>query len=217
MRRVFIKITRGLQRIDHVVAHVKYVGFRSREAGEKGFFSRDEDRADYKAFLDRVEKHPALRHSQTIKVRKMIFSLREKDYEAYKRSGKDFRDLVRKTLQHYEKKHGVKLDWVASIHESDGHPHVHVIIKAVSDEKDKNGRSKRIVIRKDDLREMKEVFDREFERDAKYHWHERLDLDQTIRDMAHSFEKIAKTIQREVEKEQQEAEKRKKREKGRDR
>lgn len=36
---VFIKRTRGLQTIKQVEAHVKYVGFRSREIGEdKGVF-----------------------------------------------------------------------------------------------------------------------------------------------------------------------------------
>lgn len=217
--RVFVKITRGLQQIEHVVAHVKYVGFRSREAGEKGFFSRDEDRADYKAFVDRVKQHPALRHSKTIKVRKMIFSLREKDYQAYKRSGKNFRDLVRNTLHHYERKHGVRLDWVANIHEAEGHPHAHVIIKAVSDVKDENGRSKRIVFRKDDLQEIKQVFEQELERDARYHWYERLDLEMTMMDMARSFEGVTKQIKRDIERVQLEAEyeKRRNQEKGRGR
>ncbi|WP_197187608.1 hypothetical protein [Brevibacillus agri] len=203
-----------------VTAHVKYVGFRSKEANEKGFFSRDEDKADFEAFLERIEKNSALQHPLTIKARKMIFSLRESDYEAYKRSGKDFKDLVRNTLAEYERKHGVKLDWIANIHAAEGHPHCHVVIKGVSDNRGADGRFKRIVFKKEDLQELKETFHKEFERDAIYHLHERLDVDRTLGDMSKVFESVTKDMTRENERLQREAEMKRQRaarNKGRDR
>lgn len=203
---VFIKMTRALQKISQVEAHAKYVGFRSKEANEKGFFSRDEDRADYKAFIERIKKHPALQHSLTVKARKMIFSLRESDYEAYKRSGKDFRHLIRAIFAEYEKRHGLKLDWIANIHNAEGHPHCHVIIKGVSDNRDDDGRYKRVVFKREDLQELKEIFHKEFERDAIYHLHERLDVVRSFDDMSKLFETVTKQMARENERLQQEAE-----------
>lgn len=206
MSKVFIKRTRGLQKISQVKAHAKYVGFRSKEAEEKGFFSRDEDRADYKKFIDRIEKNPALKHPQSIKAQKLIFSLRQVDYDAYKRSGKDYKQLVRKTLAEYERKHGVKLDYIANIHEKEGHPHCHVIIKGVSDSKDEKGRFKRVKFTKEDFKEMKEDFDKEFEKDVQYKLSEKYDIPKVMSDISKGFEQVLKAMARDAEKDKQLAE-----------
>src|SRR5690554_4904341 len=115
----FIKWTGGLKSITKVKAHVKYVGFRSQEREEKGFFGRDDDRVNYNDFLKRIENNPALKHTESIKAHKLIFALKEEEYKAYKRSGKDFKDLARETLKQYENKYNVKLDWIGNIHNSD--------------------------------------------------------------------------------------------------
>lgn len=209
MAKVFIKRTRALQKIDQVKAHCKYVGFRSMEKSEHGFFGREKNYEDYKKFIKRIENNPALRHQNSIKAQKLIFSLKEQDYEAYKRSGKDYRDLIRSTLESYERKHNVKLDWIANIHEAnsaESHPHVHVIIKGVSDEKDKDGKYTRIVFKKDDFKDMKSNFDMEFEKDAKYNWYEKIDFEKTINDISKGFERVIEDIKRDAEKEQMKGE-----------
>jgi len=201
---VFIKWTGALKKIDKVVAHAKYIGFRSQEKNDRGFFAKYYDNIDYKKFIERIEENPALKHSSTSKAHKLIFSLKETDYIAYLRSGKDFKDLVRATLAEYEKKHGIQLDWIANIHNAKGHPHCHVIIKAVSDNK-VDGRYKRIYFKKSDFKELKDIFNREFERDVKYRPFERIDVE-TLNDMSKIFERVAKTVERDTEKEYMKAE-----------
>lgn len=213
MGKVFIKNTRALNKINQVEAHAKYVGFRSKEISEKGFFGRDSNKVDYKEFVKRIEKHPALQHSKSIKAHKLIFSLKEVDYNAYLRSGKDYKDLVRKTLEYYENKHGVKLDWIANTHAKEGHPHCHVIIKGVSDLKDSEGKYKRIKFSKEDYKEMKEIFDKEFYKDVQYRPEELekslLDKnaqDKIMKDIANGFRAVTNDIAREAEKQQKQGE-----------
>lgn len=214
---VVIKRTGWLKNVNQVKSHVKYVGFRSREIqGDKGvFFNSNENSTDYKEFIKRVENNKAIKHPNAVKVHKIVFSLNQKDYEAYMRSGKDYKDLIRETLKHYEEKHGVKLDWIGNIHNSDGHPHAHIIIKAVSDNKDLSGKYKRIYYKKEDFKELREIFDKEFEREAEYRGFEKLDkldFEKTINDIGKGFEAVIKDIKKDVKKEQYKAEHKKERE-----
>jgi hypothetical protein len=206
MSKVLIKRTRGLQTIAQVVSHAKYVGFRSSETKEKGFFGRDSDKVDYKEFVQRIESNKALKHSSSIKVQKLVFSLKQVDYDAYKRSGKDYKDLIRETLSKYERRYGVKLDWIANVHEKEGHPHAHVIIKGVSDEKGADGRYKRIYFTKEDFKEMKGDFDKEFEKDAVYHMEEKFDMKTILKDVAKGFENVLGTLAHEADREHLKAE-----------
>ena len=212
MAKVFIKSTRPLQTVQQVVSHVKYVGFRSQETNEKGFFDKNGDNSDFKVFINQIEKNPALKHPKSIKAHKLIFSLRGKDYNAYKRSGKDYKDLVRKTLLEYENKHGVKLAWIANIHEKEGHPHCHVIIMGVSSNKDSKGRHSRIFFTKDDYAQMKSDFDLEFEKDVQYDLLERLDMSMTLNDIGKGFEQIVKLMVKDIKKTEHEAEQKKNKE-----
>lgn len=209
MSKGFIKCTRALTQVSQVIAHVKYVGFRSKELQDKGFFGRDNNYEDYKNFIKRIESNPALKHSKSIKAQKLIFSLKQSDYDAYIRSGKDYKDLVRETLSAYEKKHNVKLDWIANIHNAEGHPHCHVIIKGVSDTKDADGKYTRIRFKKDDFKMMKEVFNKEFEKDVQYELREKFDFDKTINDIGKGFERVMSDIKKDLDKESYKAEKEK--------
>ena len=126
--------------ISRLVSHLKYIGFRSRELSEKGFFDRASDNTDYRKFVKRIMDNKALRHPLCIKAHKLMFALHANDYKAYLRSGKDFKDIIRRTLELYEKEKGVKLDWIANAHnESRKNPHCHVVIKGVSDAKGDRG------------------------------------------------------------------------------
>lgn len=211
---VLVKYTGAAKDIQKVKAHVKYVGFRSKEIEgvQLGFFSKDSENTDYKEFIKRIETNKALKHPSAVKAHKLVFSLKDKDYEAYKSTGKDYKDLIRATLKEYEDRNNVKLDWIASIHEKDGkgntnHPHVHVIIKAVSDRKDTEGKYKRIFFKKEDYQQMRSDFDKEFERYAQYSTFERLDkneLDKTTEDIAKGFEAVLKGIENDIKKEEYE-------------
>lgn len=206
---VLIKRTGGVQKIKDLKAHLGYIGFRSREKDDekKGFFNREVDNANFKEFVTRIETNRALKHPKSIKAHKLVFSLKQKDYEAYLKSGKDYKDLIRATLKEYEEKHGIKLDWIASIHDAEGHPHAHVVIKAVSDEKDKEGKYKRIFFKKEDFKEMKDIFNKEFEKEVEYKEYEKLTKDEKqfnsmLLDIGKGFELVGRQIQRDVEKEQ---------------
>ena len=90
-------VVKGLKYVTNtskVRAHIKYIGFRSNELAveearkEYGldntrFFSKDENNADYKQFLERIENHKALQHPKSVKMHKMVFSLKQEDYKNY--------------------------------------------------------------------------------------------------------------------------------------
>lgn len=191
---VFVKKTGSINNTSKIKAHIKYIGFRSREVDEKtkGFFDRNNNGVNYKEFLDRVKNDKALQHPKSVKAQKLIFSLRENDYANYKKSGKDFKHLIRATLKEYESKKGVKLDWIASTHEKEGHPHTHIIIKAVSDRKG-NEKSKRIYFKKEDFKDLKEIFNKNFEKevqyDRAYELHHSKEFKNIIKDINKGFDK----------------------------
>lgn len=203
----FIKWTGALKDVSKIKSHAKYVGFRSNERGDsKGFFDKNTDKADYKEFIKRIENNPALQHSKSIKAHKMLFALKQEDYEIYKRSGKDFKDIVRQTLSKYEEKHNVKLDWIANIHNGETkNPHVHIIIKGVSDIKGDRGYT-RIKFTKDDFKELREYYKESFEKDARYKFHEREEIKEVIKETSRGFEAVLRAIEKEAQKEQFRAE-----------
>jgi len=202
MPNVVIKATRALSNIKSVESHIKYVGFRSRELDNKGFFGPEKDNEDWKKFYSRIKESPALKHPNAIKVQKLIFSLKGPHYEQYKRSGKDYKDIVRETLKTYETNHKVKLDWIANIHDqgqSKSHPHCHVIIKGVSDTKGDRGHT-RIYIDKEDLKDLRESFEREFDDGRQAHLHEKLAdvVKENMNDVAKGFEAVTRNIERDA-------------------
>lgn len=207
---VFIKRTGGSKDIGNLKAHLKYIGFRSREKkDDKGFFSKDSNNANYKDFINRVKDNKALRHPKSIKAHKLVFSLREEEYKAYKRSNKDYKDLIRETIKEYEDKYGMKLDWIASIHEEQGHPHVHVVIKGVSEDRDKKW--KRIFFRKEDFKELKDIFNKEFSKEVEYKEYERIDLKSINLDISKGIQRVLDGISYEIKKDERETEIKKRR------
>lgn len=218
---VIVKGLRYVQKIEHVKGHLKYIGFRSNElANSKAreeygldntkFFSKDTNNADYKAFISRIENHKALKHSKSVKMHKMIFSLKQEDFKNYlsDSDGKDFKDLVRKTLDHYSKFKGQQFDWIAVEHITDGnklstHPHVHVAIKGVTEQ------GERVKFVKEDYQFLREKFDVEYNKVCEYesNWEygqrqsRGLTPLQTLeKDIANSTKKIFKEMERDVEK-----------------
>lgn len=194
--------------ISHLEKHAKYIGYRSHEMDQKGHFSKDKDHYHYKKFIERVEHHSALQHELSVKAHKLIFSLREKDYNAYLRSGKDYKDLIRATMEDYEKQNDVKLDWIANIHtkDKDGNlkenPHCHVIVMAASTVKGDRG-YKRVKFngKRGDFDRLKDSFDKHFEKDVQYTFLERMDTKEIERGFRKMVRQIGKQAEREIERE----------------
>ena len=217
---VVVKGLKYVQDIKHVKGHLKYIGFRSNELAtsqareEYGldntkFFSKDSNNADYKAFIDRIENHKALKHSKSVKMHKMVFSLKQEDYKNYllDSDGKDFKDLVRKTLDDYSKFKGQQLDWIAVEHITDKdklstHPHVHVAIKGVTEQ------GARVKFMKEDYQYLREKFDVEYNKVCEYEskWEQGYRQDRQLtpmhsleKDIANSAKKIFNAMERDVE------------------
>lgn len=212
--------------IDQLEKHLKYIGFRSDENKEKEirlekeqdkslFFNKDKNNKDYKDFIKEIEDNKALKHSKSVKAHKLVFSLREKDFENYINygEGKTYRDLVRNTLEEYSIKTGKKLDWIASEHLTEGnkidgyrkskHPHVHVVIKGVSEN------NERVLFKQEDYKFLRETFDKEFEKvcaydntkDFKYDNNKSKDTIKSLdQEFAKTLNKVVKKMQKEVDK-----------------
>jgi len=219
------RISQGMSQLKE---HMKYIGFRSDENKEREvrlendcskslFFNKDKDSKDYKDFLKDIENNKALRHSKSVKAHKIVFSLKEKDFDNYIKhgEGKDYRDLMRSTLDEYSKITGKKLDWIATEHLTEGnkidgykkssHPHCHVVLKGVTEN------NERVYFRKDDYKLMREIFDKEFEKVCVYEnkkehdFNKSNDMNKSIEnDLANSLNKVVKSIEKDIARDQAE-------------
>lgn len=147
---VVLKV-RYTKKLNHAKNQVLYIAERSRELEKENreVFSSTEDRADYRAFMDRLDDK-ATRHPKAVKSHHLIISMKREDFDRY---GADYKKIVRETMQGIEREKGIKLDWVAATHPNERNPHVHVIVKAVG--KTPEGRNKRFRIDKDEFREIR--------------------------------------------------------------
>lgn len=199
--RVFVKALKPTKKINTVKRGIYYIGRDSEDVKrnpelQNQYFGRNSNHENPKSFLERVKTHRALQHPLSVKTHHLVFSLRKIDYEAYKRSGRDYKDIVRTVLSDYEKAHGVKLDWIAHIHDgekSNSHPHCHVIIKGVSDNLGARG-YKRIFFKAEDFKEFRNSFELELERHAQYRLFEREDIRKLSDDFAKSFKSVMDSI-----------------------
>lgn len=210
--RAFVKNRRPTKNINSTKRGAYYIGVDSKditlETQKQWFGPQQELITSPTDFLNRVANHRALKHPLATKSHHVIFSLRKVDYEAYKRSGKDYKDIVRKVMDDYEKKHGVKLDWIAHTHDgskAEQHPHCHVIIKAVSDNLGDRG-YKRIKFTQVDMKDMRGSFEQELDRHAKYRLFEREDFKSISEGFGRSFESALQGIAEEAERRKREAE-----------
>ncbi|MFZ5823882.1 MAG: hypothetical protein ACOY94_06080 [Bacillota bacterium] len=124
--------------LDRAAKSVRYHAFRSRElpAEGKGIFDRTSDHADVGRFVrslddpltqDRVTRRG--RVIPTAKLHRLMFSLSRREFESC--GFTSWKPVIREALEHFERYHGIKLEWVAAEHQSATHPHVHVDIKSV--------------------------------------------------------------------------------------
>lgn len=217
-------VVKGLKHVNdmgRVKAHVKYIGFRSDELATKraineygldnaNFFSAERDNSDYKSFISRIANHKALQHQKAVKMHKLVFSLKQEDFKNYllDGNGKDFKTLVRSTMKEFEEYRGQKYDWIAIEHLTDKdklstHPHVHVAIKAISE----NG--ERLKLNKEDYKFLREKFDVQYNKVCEYEskWEQGYRQDRELtpfqsleRDIANASKKAYKAMERDIEK-----------------
>jgi type IV secretory pathway VirD2 relaxase len=114
-------------------AHLRYVerDGTTRDGDPAMLYSRDNDKIDGKAFLERGQSD---RHQ-------FRFIVSAEDGDQYD----DLKPLTRTLMQQVEKDLGTKLDWVAVDHFNTGHPHSHIILRGVDD------RGKDLIIARDYL------------------------------------------------------------------
>ena len=106
-------------------AHLRYIerDGTTREGGRGQLYSRDADKVDRKAFLERGEGD---RHQ-------FRFIVSPEDGIEYD----DLKPLTRQLMERMEEDLGTKLDWVAVDHFNTGHPHTHIVIRG-KDDRDKD-------------------------------------------------------------------------------
>ena len=108
-------------RMQGVRTHLRYIQRDgvTRDGAPGQLYNADLDRADGKAFLERVDGD---RHQ-------FRFIVSADDGDQYE----DLKPLARRLMAQMEEDLGTKLDWVAVDHYNTGHPHTHIIVRGKDD------------------------------------------------------------------------------------
>jgi hypothetical protein len=153
-RQAFFRIIRNTKSLAGAKRMVHYIAFRSRQLAheQKGGFDRDHDRADVDRFCHGLD-HRLTRHPRVpVAFHAMVSLPRE---EADRAGLTDWRPLVREVMAKFEAEKQIRLEWFASFHDSETHPHCHIVIKAVYTNLD--GRESRLRFNKEDLRQLRQL------------------------------------------------------------
>ncbi len=103
--------------------HVKYItADREHHRRKPELFNDKEDNLDRRVFFQSVTDQP----QRGVIAHKMVLTISEDEQQ---RLGIDLRELVRDTMQRYQALHNVRLDWVSAIHDDEGHPHAHIVVR----------------------------------------------------------------------------------------
>lgn len=139
----------------------KYIAFRSRE-GEKGAFDRNDDYADIKVF-NKSLNDGLISHPECPKIYKVVLSL---SGDEYKKSGLNFKEFIRESMSGYEVFSGKKLTWIAAEHMNCTHPHIHISIKTVYE--DKYGNKHRLYFNRYEFDQFKNYLNQNYENSISY-------------------------------------------------
>jgi hypothetical protein len=184
----FFKVIRFSRSVRSAESSLRYVAFGSRDL-EKGrsIFDERSDHADVNRFVKQIPDH-VTRHPQAAKSYHCLFSLRREDFD---RSGMgDWKGLVRDVMRTYELETKRKLQWIASEHHNEKHPHCHVIIKAVYT--DQAGNRRQFRLNRWELQRIKEITGRHLE--ARGITLERAQHRPPVRDPAARFTDVVGTV-----------------------
>jgi hypothetical protein len=145
---------------------VRYITYRSREQAqeERTSFDAKNDRADVKAFNDRLED-PVNRHHMATKAYKITFSLSRDEFQ--KTGLESWKPVIREAMANLEARWGKQLDWIASEHRTVDHPHCHVVVRAGYT--DSTGRSRQLRINREQLKGVRREVGRIVAREKTLH------------------------------------------------
>lgn len=119
----YYKHTKSGKNAAKVKAHLKYIEQRPNDLGEREkrelFNEKDAvSRKDFQKLLDDQEKTGVIAH-------KLCISMNRKDMES---GNIDLKELTRQSMAAFEAKQGRKLNWIATIHDKDSNPHIHIVV-----------------------------------------------------------------------------------------
>ena len=128
-----------------IKSHIKYIELeKEKHRDPVHLFSKDVDQIKRKDFFVKLNEQKR----QGVVAHKLIFSMSEDEKN---RLGVSYKELLRETFEKYEEKYKTKLDWIASVHNDEGHPHAHVIIRG----RDESG--KQVYLRDYHLNYLKKI------------------------------------------------------------
>lgn len=134
--------------------HIKYIeADREHHRNNPHLFNGDKDNIRRQQFYRRIEDQP----KNGVVIHKLVISLSEDERNRFQI---DMKELARDTMARIEGKMNEKLDWVGSLHDDKGHPHVHIVIRGRSE------RNKQLYISKPLIQDMRKIADREKIRQA---------------------------------------------------
>lgn len=108
-------------------SHIKYIeADKDHHLNKPELFNKDQDKVERKDFFKKLGEQP----QRGVVGHKLVISLSADEQQ---KLGTDMKQLVRDTMDRFEIKHNVKLDWVGSIHNDEGHPHCHIVIRGYDD------------------------------------------------------------------------------------
>lgn len=103
--------------------HIKYMEVnRDHHRNNPHLFNQKDNHLDRKDFFKSLEDMP----NQGVIMHKLVLSLREDDRDNLQI---DLKELTRDTVERFQLSMDRRFEWVAAIHDDDGHPHIHVAIK----------------------------------------------------------------------------------------
>lgn len=144
--------------------HIKYIAFRERSDGKNyGLFNDISDNVNVYKFNKTLDDRK-ISHDSAAKIHTVLISMSGNEFN---RSGfieQDYKDMVRNIMEDWQLKEGKRVNWVAAIHNEDGHPHVHIAIKSTYT--DRNGIERKLNMKID--KEQRDWFRSQFreEKDA---------------------------------------------------
>lgn len=148
----FASHNKGGKPITHIKEHIKYMeADREHHRNEPDLFNQDQDKIDRRDFFQKLNEQP----KRGVVGHKLVISLSEEERQNYKT---DLKELVRDTMNRFEGKHNVKLDWIASVHDDEGHPHAHIVIRGYNEE------SKQVGMYPKHIKDFQKFADQEKER-----------------------------------------------------
>lgn len=186
------------------VAHIKYIAFRSRELEheKRGLFNEKDNNASFNEFKQKLENDKSIRHPNATKIHKLVISYNEQWYDRY---NIDYKDMTRHIMKFVEDRKGVKMDWVAAEHYKEGHPHVHIAVKATGQDMF-TGKNSRIKFDKSDFIAIREELDRYTGRDQVLQQQERMKSYEKDKDLTPSLKGLMNELDRQVKQNQRDAE-----------